>query len=46
MSITMTSLQRTLTTLSHKEPDRVPLFLLLSITGAKFNPVNNPFSNS
>ena len=32
----MTSLQRVLTTLGHQEPDRVPLFLLLSITGAKF----------
>ncbi len=31
-----TSLQRVLTTLAHKEPDRVPLFILLSITGAKF----------
>jgi len=30
------SLQRTLTALSFKEPDRVPLFLLFSITGAKF----------
>ncbi len=32
----MTSLQRVLTTLGHREPDRVPLFLLLSMTGAKF----------
>ncbi|MEW7973618.1 MAG: uroporphyrinogen decarboxylase family protein [Candidatus Thiodiazotropha endolucinida] len=31
-----TPLQRVLTTLGHEEPDRVPLFLLLSITGAKF----------
>jgi uroporphyrinogen decarboxylase len=31
----MTSLQRVLTTLSHKEPDRVPLFLLLTMHGAK-----------
>ena len=30
-----TSLQRLLTTLSHREPDRVPLFLLLSLHGAK-----------
>ena len=30
-----TSLQRVLTTLGHKEPDRVPLFLLLSMHGAK-----------
>ncbi len=31
----MTSLERTLTALSQKEPDRVPLFLLLSMYGAK-----------
>ncbi len=31
----MTSLQRVLTTLGHQEPDRVPLFLLLTIHGAK-----------
>ncbi|MFC2086257.1 uroporphyrinogen decarboxylase family protein [Bacteroidota bacterium] len=31
----MTSMERVLTTLSHKEPDRVPLFLLLSMHGAK-----------
>ncbi len=31
----MTSLERVLTTLSHKEPDRVPLFLLLTMHGAK-----------
>jgi uroporphyrinogen decarboxylase len=31
----MTSLQRVLTTLGHKEPDRVPLFLLFSLHGAK-----------
>ena len=31
----MTSLERVLTTLSHKEPDRVPLFLLVSLHGAK-----------
>jgi uroporphyrinogen decarboxylase len=31
----MTSLQRVLTTLSHKEPDQVPLFLLLTMHGAK-----------
>ncbi|EFO79956.1 Uroporphyrinogen decarboxylase (URO-D) [Oscillochloris trichoides DG-6] len=29
------SLQRVLTTLSHQEPDRVPLFLLLTMHGAK-----------
>ena len=32
---TMTSLQRVLTTLSHKEPDCVPLFLLVTMHGAK-----------
>ncbi len=32
---TMTSMERVLTTLSHKEPDRVPLFLLLTMHGAK-----------
>ncbi len=31
----MTSLERVLTTLSHKEPDRVPLFLFLTMHGAK-----------
>lgn len=31
----ITSLQRVLTTLSHKEPDRVPLFLLVTMHGAK-----------
>ncbi|NWJ52438.1 MAG: uroporphyrinogen decarboxylase family protein [Bacteroidetes bacterium] len=31
----MTSLERVLTTLGHKEPDRVPLFLLLTLHGAK-----------
>jgi len=31
----MTSLQRVLTALSHKEPDRVPLFLPLTMHGAK-----------
>ncbi|MBF0436877.1 MAG: uroporphyrinogen decarboxylase family protein [Magnetococcales bacterium] len=31
----MTSLERVLTTISHKEPDRVPLFLLLTMHGAK-----------
>jgi uroporphyrinogen decarboxylase len=33
----MNSLQRTLTALSFKEPDKVPLFLLFSLTGAKFS---------
>ncbi len=31
----MTSMERVLTALSHKEPDRVPLFLLASMHGAK-----------
>ncbi|MFA6233248.1 MAG: uroporphyrinogen decarboxylase family protein [Bacteroidota bacterium] len=31
----MTSMQRVLTTLSHQEPDRVPLFLLATMHGAK-----------
>jgi len=31
----MTSLERMLTTLQHKEPDRVPLFLTLTLQGAK-----------
>jgi uroporphyrinogen decarboxylase len=31
----MSSLQRVLTTLGHQEPDRVPLFLLLSMHGAR-----------
>lgn len=31
----MTSMQRTLTALSHQEPDRVPLFLLTTLHGAK-----------
>ena len=31
----MTSLERVLTALSHKEPDRTPLFLLFSHYGAK-----------
>lgn len=33
--MTMTSLQRVLTTLGHREPDRVPLFLLTTMHGAK-----------
>lgn len=32
---TMTSMQRVLTALSHNEPDRVPLFLLTTMHGAK-----------
>jgi uroporphyrinogen decarboxylase len=31
----MTSMQRVLTTLGHKEPDRVPFFLLATLHGAK-----------
>jgi len=31
----MSSMQRVLTTLSHREPDRVPLFLLVTMHGAK-----------
>lgn len=34
MKTKMTSLQRVLTTLSHKEPDRVPFFLLATMHGA------------
>ncbi len=33
--MTMSSMQRVLTTLGHKEPDRVPFFLLLSMHGAR-----------
>jgi uroporphyrinogen decarboxylase len=33
--VEITPMQRVLTTLSHKEPDRVPLFLLLTMHGAK-----------
>jgi len=35
MNTSYNSLQRVLTTLSHKEPDKVPLFLLFSHYGAK-----------
>lgn len=35
MKTEMSSMERVLTTLSHKEPDRVPLFLLLTLHGAK-----------
>ena len=35
MSQAMTSMERVLCTLSHKEPDRVPLFLLFSLYGAR-----------
>ena len=31
----MTSMERVMTAITHKEPDRVPLFLLLSLYGAK-----------
>ncbi|HPR62025.1 MAG TPA: uroporphyrinogen decarboxylase family protein, partial [Prolixibacteraceae bacterium] len=34
-SNTMTPMQRVLTALSHNEPDRIPMFLLLSLHGAK-----------
>ncbi len=34
-AITMTSMQRTLTALGHQEADRVPLFLLTTLHGAK-----------
>lgn len=33
--VEMTPMQRALTSLSHKEPDRVPMFLLLTMHGAK-----------
>ncbi|MFO7829774.1 MAG: uroporphyrinogen decarboxylase family protein [Bacteroidales bacterium] len=33
--VEMTPMERVLTTLSHNEPDRVPLFLLLTMHGAK-----------
>lgn len=35
MTAAMTPMERTLTTLGHKEPDRVPLFLLTTMHGAK-----------
>jgi uroporphyrinogen decarboxylase len=35
MTATSTSLERVLTTLGHREPDRVPLFLLATLHGAK-----------
>lgn len=35
MNETMTSLQRVMTALSHREPDRVPLFLLVTMHGAR-----------
>ncbi len=35
MTGTMTSMQRTLETMGFKEPDRVPLFLLFTMNGAK-----------
>ncbi|MBK1646409.1 methylcobamide--CoM methyltransferase MtbA [Thiocapsa imhoffii] len=35
MRVPMTSLERVLTTLSQREPDRVPLFLLLTMHGAR-----------
>lgn len=36
----MKSIERVLTTLSHKEPDRVPLFLLLSMQGARYHNIS------
>lgn len=43
----ITSMQRVLTTLGHKEPDRVPLFLLVTLHGAKELglSIKNYFSN-
>ena len=43
----MTSFERTLAAISHSEPDRVPLFLLLSLYGAKELqiPIRKYFSN-
>lgn len=43
----MTSMERVLTSLSHNEPDRVPLFLLLTMHGAKElgTSIKNYFSN-
>ncbi|HET6496943.1 MAG TPA: uroporphyrinogen decarboxylase family protein [Thermoleophilia bacterium] len=35
MTAAMTSLERVLATLGHQEPDRVPLFLLMTMHGAK-----------
>lgn len=34
-TLEMTSMQRVLTALSHKEPDKVPMFLLLTMHGAR-----------
>ena len=34
-AMAMTSLERVMKTLGHQEPDRVPLFLMLSLHGAK-----------
>jgi uroporphyrinogen decarboxylase len=34
-TLPLTSMQRVLTTLGHREPDRVPLFLLVTMHGAK-----------
>jgi len=44
----MNSFERTMTAINHKEPDRVPLFLLLSLYGAKElqMPVKQYFSKS
>jgi len=41
-------MQRVLTSVSHQEPDRVPLMLLFSVTGAKFSDcsIENYFSDA
>jgi len=48
MTVTTTSMERVLTTLGHKEPDRVPLFLLLTLHGAKETglPIREYFSSA
>jgi uroporphyrinogen decarboxylase len=43
---TMNSMQRTLTTLGQKEPDRVPLFLLTSLHGAQVKPACRSWTTS
>ena len=35
MSASMTSMDRVMTALSHEEPDRVPVFLMLTMHGAR-----------
>lgn len=48
MTNEMTSMERTLTALSHKEPDRTPLFLLLTLHGAREKglPIKEYFSKA